>query len=362
MTGEKGTPLIQVGEPGNKKSATYLVKAYLEWMRVRGYSEHTLHARRYALSFFLKWCDERELVRLSDITMPILERYQRNLFRYRKKDGKPLSFAAQRARLVNLQQFFKWLTRQHHILYNPASELVLPKKLRPMPKSILSAKEVEKILSVPDLKQPIELRDRVIMEVFYSTGIRRMELANLKIYDVDRARRLLAIRMGKGQKDRMVPIGKRALLWVTRYLEQVRHLWSTGSGYDDSQAFLFLSHLGTQLDVGYLSHRIRSYIQKADIGKTGSCHLFRHSMATLMLDNGADIRFIQVMLGHSNISSTQIYTQVSMRQLQQIHEATHPAKMGRSQKASDGDATGTSTAEELLLAIEAEGEEELREG
>jgi len=168
---------------------------------------------------------------------------------------------------------------------------------------VLTHGKAEQVLAQPDLADPVGLRDRAILETFYSTGMRRRELAQLELYDLDCERRTVMVRQGKGKKDRMVPIGKRALAWIEKYLAESRPLLQT----DHREPALFLSSLGLPLEPDSLTEYVRDYEAKANTGKTGSCHLFRHTMATLMLENGADIRFIQAMLGHAELSTTQIY-------------------------------------------------------
>ena len=150
-----------------------------------------------------------------------------------------------------------------------------------------------------------------------------MEVIHLKLHDVDGDRGTLIVRQGKGKKDRMIPIGERALKWVIKYRDEGRPELMMPE--DDTT--LFLTNYGLPFTRNRMSQLVRDYVNAADTGKTGSCHLFRHTMATLMLENGADIRYIQAMLGHADISTTQIYTQVSIRQLKEIHTATHPAKL-----------------------------------
>jgi len=154
---------------------------------------------------------------------------------------------------------------------------------------VLTHGKAEQVLAQPDLADPVGLRDRAILETFYSTGMRRRELAQLELYDLDCERRTVMVRQGKGKKDRMVPIGKRALAWIEKYLAESRPLLQT----DHREPALFLSSLGLPLEPDSLTEYVRDYEAKANTGKTGSCHLFRHTMATLMLENGADIRFIQ---------------------------------------------------------------------
>ena len=244
-----------------------------------------------------------------------------------KRDGNPLSFRSQSSRLVPIRAWFKWLTKNNHILYNPASELELPRLERRLPKHVLTIRESETVLAVPNISDPLGLRDRAILETLYSTGIRRMEVVNLKLYDMDVDRGTLMVRQGKGKKDRMVPIGQRAISWIEKYITEVRPRLII----DPNDVTLFLTHLGEGFTTNRLTQMVRQYIDAADIGKRGSCHLFRHTMATLMLENGADVRFIQAMLGHAKLETTQIYTQVSIRKLKEIHEATHPAKMMRTE-------------------------------
>jgi len=160
-----------------------------------------------------------------------------------------------------------------------------------------------------------------------------MELINLKLYDIDVDRGTVMIRQGKGRKDRMIPIGERALAWIDKYLTKVRPELVTGI----DEGVLYLTNLSEPFTPNRLTQLVRNYVQSAGIGKTGACHLFRHTMATLMLEHGADIRFIQEMLGHADVSTTQIYTQVSIRQLKEIHTATHPARLEKHQENQSND-------------------------
>lgn len=301
------------------------MQAFLEWTEVKGFSLDTKKRRQAALRRFIVWCNEREIHTPQEVTKPILERYQRYLYYYRKSDGQPLTFGSQHVMLTPLKTFFKWLTRENHILYNPASELELPRKPKRLPKTILQSEDIETILNQPDIDTVEGIRDRAMMETLYSTGIRRMELVKLTLYDVDTQRGTLMIREGKGKKDRLIPIGERALAWIDKYRTEARPALVMGK--DD--ATLFLTDRGIAFRRGAVSGRIKRYIRQAGIEVEGSCHLFRHAMATHMLENGADIRFIQAMLGHSDLSTTEIYTRVSIDKLREIHAATHPAKLER---------------------------------
>lgn len=310
----------------------YLLR-YLEYCNIQNLAARTIEMRRIFSRSFIIWCDERALKHPADITKPILERYQRHLYLKRKADGQPLGISSQCNNLVAIKMFFKWLSQQNYILYNPASDLEMPRIPKRLPKCILSANEVDSILNQPDISSASGIRDRAIMEVFYSTGIRRKELSDLKTSDIDMYRGTLMVVHGKGDKDRMIPIGERAISWIQKYLNEVRSELVIGiSGHT-----LFLNLYGDSISVTWLSALVTKYIKQADIGKQGSCHLFRHSMATMMLENGADIRYVQMMLGHADIKTTQIYTQVSIQKLKEIHTATHPAKNQKNQKVqTDG--------------------------
>jgi integrase/recombinase XerD len=208
---------------------------------------------------------------------------------------------------------------------NPASELVLPKKPMGLPRAILTISEVEQVLNQCEVDTPLGVRNRAMFEVLYSSGIRRMEAVQLKVWDVDIERGTLMVRHGKGNKDRLLPLGERACAWLRRYIEEVRPLLETGADED----ILFLYEMGGAIPPDRLSDLAKRHMHTAGISYAGACHLFRHACATHMLDGGADIRFIQEMLGHARLDTTQVYTRVSIAKLKAIHTATHPARLER---------------------------------
>ncbi|MGH8701040.1 MAG: tyrosine-type recombinase/integrase, partial [Burkholderiales bacterium] len=262
----------------------------------------------------------------------------------------------QRSRLVPLKTFFRWLTRGRYLLYNPASELVLPRPPKRLPRHILTLPEIEAILAGCDLETLPGIRDRAVIETLYSTGVRRMELGRLKVYDVDLEGGALLVREGKGRKDRMIPIGERACAWIRKYLADVR----PSLVVEPDEGILFLTDYGEPLKGERLGYLVRSAIERAGYSFPGSCHLFRHAMATHMLENGADIRYIQAMLGHAKLTTTELYTQVSILKLKEIHAATHPARLERPRGAQAApEASPSEDAKRALLdALEAEADEE----
>ncbi|WP_198325176.1 site-specific tyrosine recombinase XerC [Permianibacter aggregans] len=345
-----------VGNLSDPQGFELLLQRWLEWLGVQNYSDKSAQNYDVYTRYFMRWCDERGITQPREVTRPVLERYQRYLYHYRKETGEPLSFRGQRARLAALRQFFKWLTKQNYVLYNPAADIELPRVEKRLPRHVLTVSEVEKIMLLPDLSDGLGIRDRAMLEVLYSTGIRRMEVVNLQLYDVDKERGTLMVRLGKGKKDRMVPIGERALAWVEKYLVEVRPLLAI----NPHEPQLFLTNLGEPFTPARLTQIVRRYVLRAEIGKTGSCHLFRHTMATLMLENGCDIRFIQAILGHVELSTTQVYTQVGIRKLKEIHTLTHPARLERTTRQDEATDTPTReiTADDLLDALDAESEDE----
>jgi integrase/recombinase XerD len=324
-----------VGDANDPQGMVVLLRRFLEALQVKNYSADTVSDRHVLAAYFIRWAHDRGITRPSEVTRPILERYQRFLFHYRKRNGDPLTFGSQRHFLVVVRVWFRWLAKNNHILYNPASDLELPRLEYRLPKHVLSAREAELIINQPNVEQPLGLRDRAILETLYSTAIRRKELVGLHVYDLDTERETLMVRQGKGKKDRMVPIGTRAVRWVQRYIEEVRPGLLVGNA---AGAVLFLDERGGAFAPDRLTERVASYVAAADIGKKGSCHLFRHAAATLMLENGADVRFVQALLGHANLDTTAIYTQVAIRALKAVHTATHPASTPRGRRRAQGKA------------------------
>jgi integrase/recombinase XerD len=345
----------QIGDPRDARGLVAAMRRFIEHRGVIGGTASSLYGLERYIRDFIEWADARSVTHPQHVTQAVLERYQRWLYHYRKRDGAPLSIASQRSKLIPLRVFFKWLTRTAQIPANPAAELDLRKKIRRLPRHVLTITEVERVMSGADTATVVGLRDRTMMEVLYATGMRRMEIANLEIGDIDIDKCVVLIREGKGRKDRLLPLGERALHWVQEYLDKSRPqlMWN------QQDSTLFLGVEGRALSQMWLSTIVARYVNKADIGKHGGCHLFRHTMATLMLEGGADIRFIQAMLGHAELSTTQIYTQVAIRQLQRVHASTHPGALRhvRGDQMANHQIDAEDAAAALLAALDAEAEE-----
>jgi integrase/recombinase XerD len=218
-----------------------------------------------------------------------------------------------------LKVWFRWLTRQNVILHNPASELELPRKEKRLPATALTSALLGQLLAVPDVADPLGVRDRAILELFYASGLRRAELCRLEVTDLNFERGTVTVRKGKGCRDRVVPLGARAAQWCERYLREVRARLVV----DWREQAFFLTGFGLAFARDTMSGLVSGSLRK--VGAKGSCHLLRHTCATHMLEGGADIRFIQQLLGHENLETTAIYTEVSIKQLIEVHARCHPA-------------------------------------
>jgi integrase/recombinase XerD len=297
---------------------------HLAWLHATRYAKSTIASRRTALRHFLRWAAARGVTSPRQLSLSVLERYQQALALARDARGQPHAWGTQAEQLVAVKGFCRWLTRTHVLRTNPAQDLVLPRRPLHLPRTVLTHDEVEHVLKQCDLQEPLGLRDRALLEVLYSTGLRRTEAIGLTLPDVDPHRQVVFVREGKGARDRVVPIGARALRWVDRYLLEARPQLVV----PPDPGVLFLTRRGKALAPNRLTELVHRYLSRAKLGKEGSCHVFRHTMATLLLEHGADVRHIQAMLGHAHLATTARYTHVAITTLQQVHRRTHPAEQG----------------------------------
>lgn len=341
MSGRPGKtpgPPHYAGDPEVPGGFRAYLLEFIDWMGAMHYSVHSIKNRRIELGYFITWCEERSVSRPDEVTRSLLERYRQHIFHYRRRDnGTPLSFQTQNKRLISVRKFFQWLARQYHLLFNPASELELPRKEQRLPRHVLNVAEVQQVINAIDIDEPsgLGVRDRAMLEALYSTGMRRGELVQLRIDDLDLREGTVFIRLGKGKKDRMVPIGERACAWIEKYLYAIRPRYLDA----EDQGVLFLAKHGGPMDGKQLSGIVKRAIERAtlerfkDTHPNAACHLLRHACATHMLENGADIRYIQALLGHADLSTTEVYTRVSILKLKEVHAQTHPARLTRTCEA-----------------------------
>jgi len=308
-----------------------LLRQFLDASAAKGHTPATITTRQRGLRRFIAWCEERGLD-AADITLPILERYQRHLFHARKRDDTPLTLAFQVQLLLPINALFRHLVRTGQLPANPAADLELPRLPQRLPRTWLSVAEIEQVLRHVAIYGDVGVRDRAIIETLYSTGLRRFELLAMGVRDADEHAGVVFVREGKGRKDRVVPIGERALAWLVKYRDEVRAQWIVG--LDDGR--LWLRPDGKPLRKNQLTERMKKLLGEAGIDKPGACHILRHSMATHMLDHGADVRYVQAILGHAQLSTTAIYTHVAIGQLKAVHAATHPsARLTRTRESGE---------------------------
>lgn len=333
MVGKRTERIRLLLEASSPDSLSAWIRRYIEALTVQHRSVADIRTRRSKLAHFNAWCVERGIERPDAITHAHMLQFQRHIFLYRKPNDQPIVINGQRITFFTIDMFFRWLVRLNIVPSNPAADIELPKRTDDL-REPLTLDEVERVLSLPNLDTLDGLRDRVVMEVFYATGLRRLELANLFESDIDWERGTLHVRLGKGRKDRFVPLGERALAWIAKYQREAR----PQQEISPTEKHLFLNQYGQGLSPDGVCWTVRDYFNRAGITKRGACHLFRHTMATAMLDNGADIRHVQEMLGHGSITSTQRYTHVSIARLKAVHAATHPAaRLLRSIESADAD-------------------------
>jgi integrase/recombinase XerD len=292
---------------------------------MRGSTPQGLYATERYTADFVAWSTARGVHRVDEVSSEFLGQYPRWLHAYRQRNGRPLALSSRLCKLVPLRGWFCWLLRTGQLAFDPTAGLELPVAgPRALPRNPPNLSEVDRILAGPNVARLTGMRDRALLELLFATGIRRMEVAAARLDDLNLERHLLLVRCGKGRKDRIVPLGDRAAWWLRRYIAEARPALAGGK----HATTIFLGTGGGPLSLNWLSTLVAGHMRSALAGRPGSCHLLRHAMATMMLEGGADIRYIQLMLGHSQLSTTQIYTHVAIGALQAVHANCHPgAKM-----------------------------------
>ncbi|KJS87528.1 MAG: hypothetical protein JM58_04105 [Peptococcaceae bacterium BICA1-8] len=286
---------------------------YINYLSIeKGYSTHTLTAYSKDLKQFFEFFKERKDF-LYIITYLDIRQYLAFL------QSRGINRSTQARKLTAIRSFFKYLKRNKHITNNPSETISSPKKIKKIP-TILTEGEITKLLDQSFITEdPLTIRDKAIFELLYSSGLRVSELVSLKIEDINSNYHLVRV-MGKGNKERIVPFGNKAWEAVEKYLSSSRHLLEK----KEEVVVLFLNHQGKKLTTRGIRYIIDKYVTKAALSIKISPHVFRHSFATHLLDNGADLRVVQELLGHINLSTTQIYTHVSKARIQQIYKKAHP--------------------------------------
>lgn len=295
------------------------LSAYLVALRSGGRGRDDCRRTAAALALLWRCCAARGVKRTAAVQRRHLEAFQASLV----NDGlaAAATTAGVRARTVAaVRGFLRWALATGRTHRDVAAALAALRRPTPVPPRVLGVREIERTLAAIPHRRPVGLRDRAMLELLYATGIRRGELAGLEVADVDGVAGTLRVRRGKGGTSRLVPLTRRAVAWVQRYLEcaRPRHL------ADPAEPALFLSRRGRRLTPKQVTGRMHACWAAVGLAHAGSCHVVRHSVATLMHDRGADIRDLQALLGHALLTSTQLYTRVSMQRLHEVHRRTHP--------------------------------------
>lgn len=307
---------------------------YFNLCLAKGQSTQTIRAKRYALKKFCSWCFSNNIFSIDDISIELMDEYTQYLNTYRKpKNKSPLSSGAKYSLILHVKLLMAKMHCRGLIADNKIQYIDLPSVKRSLPKAIFNPDEVEVILEQPLLFGQKGIVHRVMLETLFATGIRRMELRGLDIEDVDLKQNLIRIRKAKGGREYILPISERACEWLIFYLAKIRPLRANLT----SGSAMFITNKGTRFRLNALSDMASRYVRLAGFKRPGSCHLFRHTTATMMLNNGADLRHVQEMLGHASISSTQIYTHVAKSKLSEIYNRTHPSALSDRSLLSKGD-------------------------
>lgn len=278
-----------------------------------GLSRNTLESYRRDLNKFAAWLEKQRTANLLQTTQADIQGYLADLLVVQKAK----SSSAGR-NLSSLKRLFRYLLRQGKIATDPTLQIDTPKLPRTLPKT-LTEQDVEQLLAAPDTQTPLGLRDRTMFEVLYATGLRVSELVSLRIGQVSMDEGVVRV-MGKGNKERLVPLGEEALDWLRRYFEDGRGVLLGGQVSDD----LFVTARGEGMTRQMFWYLIKKHARQGGLNKPLSPHTLRHAFATHLLNHGADLRVVQMLLGHADISTTQIYTHVARERLKQLHAKHHP--------------------------------------
>jgi integrase/recombinase XerD len=322
-----GVFFFQAMEERGKQKLELLRGRFLEWMEATNYSPRTRVNYARDVREFIDWmAEETELEGIAEATSAHLQQYQLSLFQQQGRvseegEARPLSLGAQANKLAAVRKFFGWLLAEGILAYNPSAALEFPRRGRPLPRTVLTVEEARALIESTPTNKPRDIRDRALIEVLYATGIRRAELIDLTIYDLDLQAATLRVAHGKGDAMRITPLTAGAIAALRLYLEESRPTYVQHA----TQASLFVStRSGGPLDDDDIVRIVQKAARRAGIDKHITPHTLRHSVATHLLQGQADIRQIQKLLGHRRLTSTEIYTHVEISDLQEVIARCHP--------------------------------------
>lgn len=305
-----------------------LLHEYLEYGRRQNFKDSTLRDWRYCVGLFFKFVEEDypDIIDITDITRDIALSFEKYLITLKGRSGRVVSISRRRRYLMILRGFFRYLALEEMIYSDPWSRVALPRERSGIVKDVLSIEEMESLLGECGGHTVKSLRDRAILELLYSTGIRADELCGIELNDIDLEERQLFVRNGKLGNQRLIPFGGACRYWVERYMDRARPfiMGSENIYIDRSRNILFLTLRGGRFRPNSLCRIVKSYALRAGIEKNVTTHTFRHSCAVHMLKGRADIRYVQRQLGHRSISTTEKYLRLEIADLKEAHARCHP--------------------------------------
>ncbi len=292
---------------------------------VLNYAPRSIESYGYYLGQFFRYLREVGLDDLAALTPAHLRDYQAHLWEKANESGRPLSPNSQNSALRGVKVFFRVMKQEGYLAGDPARDVPFAKLQKRLPRSVLTRQEMRKLLDAPNVHTVLGYRDRALLELMYSTAMRRAEVVGLLVEDVDFEGGFVRVNEGKGRKDRVVPLGKVAGKYLENYLKVIRPELVK----NPMERGLFLGQYGNPLTGDVIWRMVKQYGRKAGLGKNVHPHTFRHTCATLMMKNKANIRHIQELLGHQSLLSTQVYTAVSITDLKEAHQKYHPRERER---------------------------------
>jgi integrase/recombinase XerD len=297
-----------------------IIPLYLKELALLNRSPGTIGTVKNDLAALARFLEEEKIHKVEDLTADVLADYQQELaFRLTAK-GAPLTIGSQLRLLCAVRGFTRFLKNKDYLVHDPGQKIRLPKTVKRLPKVILSPAQIKALLAAQDMRTAAGFRRRLIVEILYDTGIRRSELAGLRVADIDLAAGYLYVRNGKGGKDRVAPASGRLCNLIRDYLLFIRPMLIK----DKDPSGLIVTRWGQNMAPHGIYWEVRQAVAAAGIKANITTHSLRHSCATHMLKNGAPVRHIQEILGHESLESTQIYTRVTINDLKQVHAAHHP--------------------------------------
>ncbi len=314
-------------DEGEINKIKQLIKKFNEDREMTGYAPDSIRSDNGGLWYLLEYLKTRDEQNITDITRDTLHSFQVDLYNKRGRRRIRLCLSTQLHILVSIRKFFQWLVKRGRLLADPSLWIKLPKQKKPLPRGVMTRREINRLLEKPDLDTPRGLRDRAMLELMYSSGLRSSEIRSLTPYDVNIAEGEATVRCGKGGKDRVVPVGELAGKFISLYIENARpHLL----GERKDPGVLFIGRYAHRLNPNTLNFGIvQRYSQMAKIKKHITPHGFRHTCATHLLRGRANLRHIQNLLGHKSLESTQVYTRVEVGDLKRELKRCHPREQPR---------------------------------